>query len=145
MSWCSSNYRWIDTFMMVSLCYRSKRYEQPYFIPGITISPSPNMENGRAAFAVGNKSCNIWNTVTWDTNKNRHSKITMPDSSVYRLQKLTLIGASKDFATLTITGVKKTQNMSYMKSPPCKQMHQIMNTLLHKYYHRVNVHVQAFI
>lgn len=31
----------------------------------------------------------------------------------------TLIGASKDLATLTITGVKKTQKMSYTKSPVC--------------------------
>jgi hypothetical protein len=33
---------------------------------------------------------------------------------------LTFIGASKDFATLTITGVKKTQKISYTKSPACK-------------------------
>lgn len=35
----------------------------------------------------------------------------------------TFIGASKDFATLTITGVKKTQKMSYMKSPACNLLH----------------------
>jgi len=33
---------------------------------------------------------------------------------------LTFIGASNDFATLTITGVKKTQNMSYTNRPACK-------------------------
>eukprot|EP01018_Ginkgo_biloba_P029701 Gb_00836 [translate_table: standard] len=31
--------------------------------------------------------------------------------------KSSLIGASKDLATLTITGVKKTQKISYTKSP----------------------------
>nr|GMD12889.1 hypothetical protein Iba_chr07aCG7780 [Ipomoea batatas]GMD14629.1 hypothetical protein Iba_chr07bCG8260 [Ipomoea batatas]GMD17707.1 hypothetical protein Iba_chr07dCG6180 [Ipomoea batatas] len=30
------------------------------------------------------------------------------------------MGASNDFATLTITGVKKTQKISYIKSPACK-------------------------
>lgn len=50
----------------------------------------------------------------------------------------TLIGASKDFATLTITGVKKTQNISYTKRPPCNSkmfMHSLTvnprNTMKH--------------
>jgi len=36
-----------------------KRTRQLIFLisPGITISPSPNMENGLAGSAVGNKSC----------------------------------------------------------------------------------------
>ena len=33
---------------------------------------------------------------------------------------LTFIGASKDLATLTITGVKNTQKMAYTRSPPRK-------------------------
>lgn len=38
----------------------------------------------------------------------------------YEVKKVqTFIGASKDLATLTITGVKNTQNMSYTKSPAC--------------------------
>lgn len=36
---------------------------------------------------------------------------------------LTLIGASKDLATLTITGVKNTQKISYTKSPACNSKH----------------------
>ena len=39
----------------------------------------------------------------------------------FQLDKsLTFIGASNDFATLTITGVKKTQKMSYTNRPACK-------------------------
>ena len=34
-----------------------------------------------------------------------------------REYELTLMGASKDLATLTIIGVKKTQKISYTKSP----------------------------
>ena len=40
--------------------------------------------------------------------------------SISLAKKLTLIGASNDFATLTITGVKKTQKMSYTNRPACK-------------------------
>jgi len=39
---------------------------------------------------------------------------------LHSAKSITLIGASNDFATLTITGVKKTQKMSYTKRPACK-------------------------
>jgi hypothetical protein len=35
------------------------------------------------------------------------------------------MGASNDFATLTMTGVKKTQKISYMNSPACILYHQV--------------------
>jgi len=35
------------------------------------------------------------------------------------------MGASNDFATLTMTGVKKTQKISYMNSPACIRYHPV--------------------
>ena len=60
-----------------------------------------------------------------DQLKHQDEKMELTDNGINKDQvqqerALTFIGASKDLATLTITGVKNTQKMSYTKSPPWK-------------------------
>ena len=60
-----------------------------------------------------------------DQLKHQDEKMELTDNDINKDQiqqerALTFIGASKDLATLTITGVKNTQKMSYTKSPPQK-------------------------
>ena len=99
------------------------------------MSPSPSIENGLAESAVGNRSCKIiWIVETRNilynpfishlTRSSYNIEIHIEDGKKKELfifsfirKPPTFIGASKDFATLTITGVKKTQKMSYTKSP----------------------------
>ena len=90
-------------------------------MPRNTVSLRPSIENGRAESAVANKSCRKYILLLLVANYDRQNPRTRIFKR-YTEHKMTLflIGASKDLATLTIYGVKKTQKMSYTKSSTCK-------------------------
>jgi hypothetical protein len=71
------------------------------------------MEYGLNAFAVGKRSCIVTHNTHALREIGNHIASKQETCKMQQQeQETTFIGASKDFATDTITGVKKTQKMS---------------------------------